>query len=67
MPQTQPEREVAGAVEGTPREEDSVEDEESGVDEKTEVTKKGVDLHTSPKENRSLSLSRNPSSREELA
>jgi hypothetical protein len=29
MPPTQSEREVAGAVEGTPREEDSVEAEES--------------------------------------
>jgi hypothetical protein len=54
-------------VEGTPREEDSVEAEESGVDVEAEVTKEGVDPHTSPKENRSLSLSRNPSPREELA
>jgi hypothetical protein len=31
MPLTQPEREAVDAVEGTPREEDSVEAEESGV------------------------------------
>jgi hypothetical protein len=37
------------------------------VDEEAEVTKEGVDPHMSPKENRSLSLSRNPSPREELA
>jgi hypothetical protein len=67
MPLTQPEREAAGAVEGTPCEEDSLEAEESGVDEEAEVTKEGVDLHTSPKEDRSLSLSRNLSPREELA
>jgi hypothetical protein len=67
MALTQPERETAGTVEGTPREEDSVEAEESGVDEEAEVTKEGVDPHTSPKEDRSLSLSRNPSPREELA
>jgi hypothetical protein len=54
-------------VEGTPREEDSVEAEESGVDEEAKVTKEGVDPHTSPKGDRSLSLSRNPSPREELA
>jgi hypothetical protein len=67
MPLTQPEREAAGAVEGTPREEDSVEAEESRVDEEAEVTKAGVDPHTSSKEDRSLSLSRNPSPREKLA
>jgi hypothetical protein len=67
MPLTQPEREAAGAVEGTPCEEDSVEAEESGVDEEAEVTKEGVDSHTMLKENRSLSLSRNPSPMEELA
>jgi hypothetical protein len=66
MPITQPEREAAGAVEGMPRE-DFVEAEESEVDEEAEVTKEGVDSHMSPKENRSLSLSRNPSPREELA
>jgi hypothetical protein len=66
MPLTQPEREAAGAVEGMPRE-DFVEAEESEVDEEAEVTKEGVDPHMSPKENRSLSLSRNPSPREELA
>jgi hypothetical protein len=66
MPITQPEREAAGAVEGMPRE-DFVEAEESEVDEEAEVTKEGVDPHMSPKENRSLSLSRNPSPREELA
>jgi hypothetical protein len=49
MPLTQPEGEAAGAMEGTPREEDSVETEESGVDEEAEVTKEGVDPHTSPK------------------
>jgi hypothetical protein len=48
-------------VEGTPREEDSVEDEEFGVDEEAEVTKEGVHPHMSPKKDRSLSL------REELA
>jgi hypothetical protein len=52
MPLTQPEREAAGAVEGTPCEEDSLEAEESGVDEEAEVTKEGVDPHTMPKENR---------------
>jgi hypothetical protein len=65
MPLTQPEREAAGAVEGTPSEEDSVEAEESGVDEEAEATKEGVDPHTSSKEDRILS--RNPSPREELA
>jgi hypothetical protein len=54
-------------MEGTPREEDSVEAEESGVDEEAEVTKEGMDPHTSLKEDKSLSLSRNPSPREELA
>jgi hypothetical protein len=67
MPLTQLEREAAGTVEGTPREEDSVEAEESGVDEEAEVTKEGGDPHMSPKENGSLSLSKNPSPREELA
>jgi hypothetical protein len=67
MPLTQPEREAAGAVEGTPREEDSVEAEESGVDEEAEVTKASKDPHTSPKENRTPSLSRSPSPREDWA
>jgi hypothetical protein len=62
-----PEPEAACVVEGTLREEDSVEAEESGVDEEAKVTKEGVDPHTSPKGDRSLSLSRNPSPREELA
>jgi hypothetical protein len=66
MPVTQSEREVVGAAEGSPREEDSLEAEDYGVDEEAEVTKEGVDPHTTPKENRSLSLSRNPSPREEL-
>jgi hypothetical protein len=63
---TQSEREAASIVEGTPRE-DSMEAEESGVDEEAEVTKEGGDPHTTPKENGSLSLSRNPNPREELA
>jgi hypothetical protein len=69
MPLTQSEREAAGAVEGTPREEDSVEAEESEEVEEAEVAKEGVDPYMTPKENksRSLSLSRNPSLREELA
>jgi hypothetical protein len=54
-------------MEGTPHEEDSVEAEGSEVDEEAEVTKEGVDPHTSPKEDRSVSLSRNSSPREELA
>jgi hypothetical protein len=37
------------------------------VVEEAEVTKMGMDPHTTPKENGSLSLSRNPSPREELA
>jgi hypothetical protein len=50
-------------VEGTPREEDSVEVEEA------EVAKEGVDPQTTSKENksRSLSPSKNPILREELA
>jgi hypothetical protein len=69
MPLTQSEREAAGVVEGTPREEDSVEAEESEEVEEAAVDKEGVDLQMTPKENwsRSLSLSRNPSLREELA
>jgi hypothetical protein len=69
MPLTQPERDVAGAMEGTPREEDSVEAEESEEVEEAQVAKEGVDLQTTPKENksRSLSPSRNPSLMEELA
>jgi hypothetical protein len=67
MPLTQPEREPAGAVEGTPHEEDPVEAEGSEVDEEAKVSKEGMDPHTSPKEDRSVSLSRNPSPREELA
>jgi hypothetical protein len=66
MPLTQLEREATGAVEGTPREGDSVEAGESGEVEEAEVAKEGVDPHTTPMENRSLSLSRNPSPREEL-
>jgi hypothetical protein len=66
MPLTQSEREVAGAMEGTPCEEDSVEAEESGEVKEAEVAKEGMDPHTTLKENRSLSLSRNPSPREEL-
>jgi hypothetical protein len=58
-------------MEGTPRKEDSVEAEESEEVEEAEGAKKGVDPHTTPKENKSrslsLSLSRNPSMREELA
>jgi hypothetical protein len=56
-------------VEVTRREEDSVEAEESEEVEEAEVAKEGMDPHTKPKENRSrsLSLSRNPSPREELA
>jgi hypothetical protein len=56
-------------VEGTPREEDTVESEESVEVEEAAVAKEGVDLQTTSKENwsRSLSLSRNPSPREELA
>jgi hypothetical protein len=54
MPLTQPEREAAGVVEGTPSEEDFVEAEESGVDEEAEVTKAGEDPHTSPNENKTL-------------
>jgi hypothetical protein len=42
-------------MEGMPREEDSVEAEEPGVDEEAEVTKEGVDPRTMPKENRNLS------------
>jgi hypothetical protein len=61
MPLTQQERGAAGAVEGMPREENSVEAEESGVDEEAEVTKEGVDPHMTPKENR------NSSPKEELA
>jgi hypothetical protein len=66
MPLTQSEREAAGAMEGMPREEDSVEAEEV---EEAKVAKESVDLQTTPKENkgRSLSLSRNPSLREELS
>jgi hypothetical protein len=37
------------------------------VDEEAEVTKVGVDPHTSPKEDWNLSLSRSPSPGEELA
>jgi hypothetical protein len=60
---TQSEREAAGAVEGTSREEDSEEVKEA------EVAREGMDPHTTPRENmsRSLSLSRNPSPREKLA
>jgi hypothetical protein len=56
-------------MEDTRREEDSVEAEESEEVEEAEVAKEDVDLQTTPKEvrNRSVSLSRNPSSREELA
>jgi hypothetical protein len=56
-------------VEGTPRDEDSVEAEESEEVEEVEVAKEGVDPQTTPKENksRSLNLSRNPSLREEQA
>jgi hypothetical protein len=60
MPLTQSEREATSAVEGTPREEDSVEAREV---EEAEVAKEGMDPQTTPKENRS----RNPSLREELA
>jgi hypothetical protein len=69
MPLTQSEREAAGAVEGTPCEEDSVEAEESEEVEEAEVAKEGVDPQTTSKDNksRSPSLSRNPSLREELA
>jgi hypothetical protein len=69
MPLTQSEREAVGAVEGTPREEDSMEVEGSEEDEEAEVAKEGVDPQTTPKKNksRSVSLSRNPSLREEMA
>jgi hypothetical protein len=55
-------------MEGMPREEDSVEAEESEEVEETEEAKEGVDPQTTPKGNksRSLSLNRNPSLREEL-
>jgi hypothetical protein len=66
MPLTQPEREAEDTVEGTPREEDSVEAEESRVDEEAEVTKAGVDPQMSPKVCRTPSLSRSPRPREEL-
>jgi hypothetical protein len=46
MPLTQPEREHAGAVEVTRREEDTV---EAKWDEEAEVAKEGVDLQTTPK------------------
>jgi hypothetical protein len=51
------------------REEDSVEAEDSEEVKEAEVAREGVDPHTTPRENRStsLSLSRNPSLREELA
>jgi hypothetical protein len=69
MPLTQSEREAAGAVDGTSREEDSMEAEESEEVEEAEVAKEGVDLHMTPKENKSriLSLSRHPTPMEELA
>jgi hypothetical protein len=67
MPPTQSEREVAGVVEATPRKEDSMEAEESEEVEEAEVAKEGVDSQMTPKEIGSLSLSRNPSLREELA
>jgi hypothetical protein len=69
MPLTQSEREAASAVEGTPREEDPVEAEESEEVEEAEVAKEGVDPQMTPKENKSrtLSLSKNPSAKEELA
>jgi hypothetical protein len=56
-------------VEGKPHKEDSVEVEVSEEVEEAEVAKEGVDPQTTPEENksRSLSLSRNPSLREELA
>jgi hypothetical protein len=56
-------------MEDTRHEEDSVEAEESEEVEEAEVAKEDVDPRTTPKEvrNRSLSLSRNPSPREELA
>jgi hypothetical protein len=63
MPLTQSEREATSAVEGTPREEDSVEAREVEEAEEAEVAKEGMDPQTTPKENRS----RNPSLREELA
>jgi hypothetical protein len=68
MPLTQSEREAASAVEGTLREEDSVEAEKSEEVEEAEVAKESVGPYTTSKENmnRSLSLSRN-SPREELA
>jgi hypothetical protein len=52
---TQSEREAAGAMEGTSREEDSVEAEESEKaveteeSEEVEVAKEGVDPHTTPR------------------
>jgi hypothetical protein len=69
MPLTQPEREHAGAVEVTHHEENTVEAEWAEKAEEAEVAKEGVDPQMMPKEvrSRSLSLSRNPSPREELA
>jgi hypothetical protein len=66
---TQSEREAAGTVESTFREEDSMEAEDSEGVEEAEVTMEGVDPHTTPRENRSwsLNLSRNPSPKKELA
>jgi hypothetical protein len=63
MPLTQSGQEHAGAVEVTRREEDNV------VAEEDEVAKEDVDPRTTPREawSRSLSLSRNPSLREEPA
>jgi hypothetical protein len=63
MPLTQSEREHVGAVEVTHHEEVTV------VVEEAEVAKEGVDPRTTPREirSRSLSLSRYPSPREELA
>jgi hypothetical protein len=54
-------------VEGKPHKEDSVEVEVSEEVEEAEVAKEGVDPQTTPKENTSRSLSRNPSLREEMA
>jgi hypothetical protein len=69
MPLTQSEREHAGAVEVTRHEEDTMEAECAEEAAEAEVAKEGVDSQTTSKEVKSwsLSLSRNPSPREELA
>jgi hypothetical protein len=63
MPLTQSEREHVGAVEVTCREEGTVVAEEA---EKSGVYKEDMYPRTTPREDWSRSLSRNPSPREEL-